>query len=262
MPGVELTIPVPGGEVWAQDSDGDGLPLILLHPGWGDSTIWDPMMGRLTGTYRVIRYDTRGYGRSPAPVAAYTQLGDLTAVLDHLGVARAAIVGHSGGGGTAIGLALAEPARVAALVLVAPGVQDYPWPEDDPYFVEGTRLFEADDREGALALGLRTWAAAGADETAQAQIRGAVTALFRPGNYEQPDPPAYPRLGEIGVPSVLAIGDLDYPLMHDCAERIAGGIPGCGLIVVPGADHLLPLRTPDALADIIDARVIDTSTRA
>jgi pimeloyl-ACP methyl ester carboxylesterase len=117
------------------------------------------MMTRLTGRYRVIRYDTRGYGRSPAPVAAYTQL------------------------------------------------------------------------------------------------RGAVAAFFRQGNYEQPDPPAYSRLEEVGVPSVLAIGDLDYPLMHECAERIAGRIPGCRLIVVPGADHLLPLRTPDALADIIGARV-------
>jgi len=257
MPAVELTIPVAGGEVWAQDSGGDGLPLVLLHPGWGDSTIWDPMMGRVTGRYRVIRYDTRGYGRSPAPVAAYTQLGDLTAVLDHLGVTRAAIVGHSGGGGPAIGLALAEPARVAALILVTPGVQDYPWPENDPYFVEGARLFGAADREGVLALGLATWAAAGADEAAQAQIRSAVTAFFRQGEYEQPDPPAYSRLGEIGAPSVLAIGDLDYPLMHDCAERIAGRIPGCDLIVVPGADHLLPLRTPGALADIIDARVAD-----
>ena len=181
MPAVELTIPVAGGEVWAQDS----------------------------------------------------------------------------GGGPAIGLALAEPARVAALILVAPGVQDYPWPENDPYFVEGARVFGAGDREGVLALGLATWAAAGADEAAQAQIRSAVTAFFRQGDYEQPDPPAYSRLGEIGAPSVLAIGDLDYPLMHDCAERIAGRIPGCDLIVVPGADHLLPLRAPGALADIIDARTAD-----
>jgi hypothetical protein len=44
-------------------------------------------------------------------------------------------------------------------------------------------------------------------------------------------------------------------MVRDCAERIAGAIPGCPLIVVPGADHLLPLRTPDALADIIGAHV-------
>ena len=70
----------------------------------------------------------------------------------------------------------------------------------------------------------------------------------------RPDPPAYSRLGEIKAPSVLAIGDLDYPMVRDCAGRIARPIPGCRMIVVPGADHLLPLRAPDALAGIIGAR--------
>jgi pimeloyl-ACP methyl ester carboxylesterase len=51
-------VPVVHGEVWAQDTGGDGQPVVLLHPGWGDSTIWDPPLARLTG--RVIRYDTRG----------------------------------------------------------------------------------------------------------------------------------------------------------------------------------------------------------
>ncbi len=46
-------------------------------------------------------------------------------------------------------------------------------------------------------------------------------------------------------------GDLDYAMVRDCGGRIAAAIPGCGLIVLPGADHLLPLRAPGALADII-----------
>jgi 3-oxoadipate enol-lactonase len=50
---------------------------------------------------------------------------------------------------------------------------------------------------------------------------------------------------------VLAVGDLDYAMVRDCAGRIARAIPGCRMIVVPGADHLLPLRAPGALAGII-----------
>jgi 3-oxoadipate enol-lactonase len=50
---------------------------------------------------------------------------------------------------------------------------------------------------------------------------------------------------------VLAIGDLDYPMVRECGERIAGRIPGCRLVVAPGADHLLPLRAPAALAGLI-----------
>jgi 3-oxoadipate enol-lactonase len=250
---MELMIPVAGGEVWAEDTGGDGAPLVLMHPGWGDSAIWDPMIARLVPRYRVIRYDTRGYGRSPAPAVPYTTIGDLTAVLDHLGVDRAALVAHSGSGGPAIGLALEQPGRVGALILVAPGMEDYPWPADDPYMAEFGAAFEAGDREALVALGLRTWAAAGDDPAAQAQIRSAVTAFFSQDDLMRPEPPVYSRLGEIRAPSVLAVGGLEYPMVRECGERIAGSIPGCRLIVVPGADHLLPLRAPDALADIIGA---------
>jgi 3-oxoadipate enol-lactonase len=249
---MELSIPVGGGDVWAEDADGDGTPLVLMHPGWGDSTIWDQAAGRLAGRgFRVIRYDARGYGRSPAPAAPYTQLGDLVAVLDHLGVPQAALVAHSGAGGPAIGLALAQPERVGALVLVAPGVHDYPWPHGDPYGQEFEALFTAGDRDGLAELGLRTWAAAGADPAAQAQIRSAVAAFFAQGSFERPDPPAYSRLDEVRAPSVVAVGDLEYPMVRECGEQIAAGIPGCRLVVVPGADHLLPLRAPGVLADLI-----------
>jgi pimeloyl-ACP methyl ester carboxylesterase len=185
MPDVTLTIPVAGGDVRAQDT-GQGTPLVLLHPGWGVSSIWNPLLDLLdspAGRYRCITYDTRGYGRSPAPTGPFTQLADLTAVLDHLDVKRAALVGHSIGGGTAISFALAHPDRVSALILLAPGLHDYPWPPYDPYGAEFERLFTAGNSDGLIALGLRTWAAAGQDAeqeaAAAAQIRVAVAAFFR-----------------------------------------------------------------------------------
>src|SRR4051795_10788592 len=92
-----------GDQVWADDS-GTGTPLVLLHPGVGDSRIWDPIRPALTAQYRVIRYDARGYGRSPAPTAPYVLLDDLVAVLDHYGLERAALVGCSQGGDTSLGL--------------------------------------------------------------------------------------------------------------------------------------------------------------
>src|SRR3954449_3223602 len=114
----ETTVAVDGGEVWADDSGGDGPPLVLLHPGVGDSRIWEPVLPALTGTYRVIRYDARGYGRSPAPTVKFTLLTDLIAVLDHYGLDRGAIVGCRRGGGAPRALPRAQPARVAALVLL------------------------------------------------------------------------------------------------------------------------------------------------
>jgi 3-oxoadipate enol-lactonase len=244
-------IPVSGGEVWAEDTGGDGTPVVLVNPGWGIASIWSPVIGLLGGGCRVIRYDDRGFGRSPAPSVPFTRLADLRAVLDHAGVGAAVVVGHSGGGGTAIGLALSDPERVTSLILIAPGAPDYPWPQDDPYFVEFARLAAADDREGLISLGLKTWAPAGDDAAAVAQISAAVAGGFTVGDLEQPDPPAYERLGEVQAPTVMLRGDREYPIVTECADRIASRIPGCRKVVVPGADHLLPLRAPSLVAEII-----------
>ena len=246
-----VLVPVPGGQVRAWDSGGDGPALILLHSGWGDSSIWGPVLDCLPARYRVIRYDQRGYGRSPAPESPYRQLDDLVAVLDWCGVEEALVVGYSGGGGPAAGLALASPGRVRGLMLLAPGVQDYPWPPDDPYVAEFGALFTAGDRAGLTSLGLRTWAAAGADEAIRVQVRGAAETYFRLGELERPDPPVYDRLGQIRVPTVMVVGDRDYPMVIRSATAIAGRIPGCRTVTAPGSDHMLPLRIPDQLARLI-----------
>ena len=119
-------VAVDGGEVWADDSGGDGPALVMLHPGVGDSRIWEPVLASLTGKYRVLRYDARGFGQSPAPAVKFSLLRDLIAVLDHFGVARAAFVGCSQGGSASLRLALAQPERVSALVLLCPGIPGFP----------------------------------------------------------------------------------------------------------------------------------------
>jgi 3-oxoadipate enol-lactonase len=248
---VELVIPVDGGQLWADDTGGDGPVVVLLHPGWGDSAIWLPVLGRLPSHYRVIRYDTRGYRRSPAPAAPFSQLDDLAAVLDDRGAGRVLLAGHSGGAGPAIGLALADPARVRGLLLLAPGVRDYPWPPDDPFGRQFDALYAAGDADGLVALGLRTWAAAGADPAAREQIRSAVAAFFRVGGHERPDPPVYARLGQIRVPATVVTGDLEYPMVTRCGADIAARIPASRPVTAPGADHLLPLRAPALIAGLV-----------
>ncbi len=245
---MELNVPVAGGHLWAEDSGGDGPVIVLLHPGWGDASIWRPVLHKLPSRYRAIRYDTRGYGRSPAPAAPFTQLGDLATVLAGRGADEVVLVGHSGGGGTAIGLALADPGRVRALLLLAPGVQDYPWPDDDPYGAMFGELYEARDTDGLTELGVRTWAAVGDAPAVREQIRGAAGAFFRVGDFERPDPPAYPRLGEVRAPAIVVTGDREYPMVARCAAQIAARIPGCEQVPAPGADHMLPLRAPDLVA--------------
>ena len=51
-------------------------------------------------------------------------------------------------------------------------------------------------------------------------------------------------------------GDREYPMVADCADAIAARIPGCGRIIIPGADHLLPLRAPARLAEIVTEQAV------
>jgi pimeloyl-ACP methyl ester carboxylesterase len=120
-----------------------------------------------------------------------------------------------------------------------------------PLLVEFGRLFEAGDRGGLVRLGLATWAAAGDDVAARSQVTSAVSALLTDGALEEPLPPVYGRLGDVQAPTVMVRGDREYPMVADCFDLIAARIPGCRQIVIPGADHLLPLRVPGQLAQII-----------
>jgi len=239
-----------GGEVWVRDSGGEGVPVVLLHPGWGDSGIWDEIAERLADEVRVVRYDSLGYGESSAPTERYTALDELRAVLDRLQIERAVLAGHSGGGATALSLALAEPDRVAELLLLAPGVSGYPWPVDDPFLAGISAAAEARDVEGAVGLGLRVWARAGAGETVETQIRSAVAGMERQAPFLDEDPPVYDRLGEVDAPTTLLYGDLEYPMVAECCRAIAERIPSCQVMTLPGTDHMVPLRAAGAVAEL------------
>jgi pimeloyl-ACP methyl ester carboxylesterase len=111
-------VAVQGGDLLYQ-AQGSGPPVVLLHAGGADLTMWDPQAGSLAQQFRVIRYDARGHGRSTAPGGPYSTTEDLRLLLDRLGVRRAHVVGISMGAGTALDFAATYPDRVSRLVLVS-----------------------------------------------------------------------------------------------------------------------------------------------
>lgn len=246
---METTIAVGADTLWAEDTGGDGPVLVLLHPGVGDSRVWDRIMPALTSTCRVIRYDSRGYGRSPAPTENYTLLGDLQRVLKHFGVSSAHFVGCSMGGDASMEIALAEPGRVRTLTLLCPGASGYDWP-DDP---EMEAAFEATDgdEDRLVALYQRMWASAGDEPEVLDLLRSAVRAEPGEEKYRTNDEPIFDRLYDIRVPTVLLVGDKDYPPLIALDEEIARRIPGCQLIWLPGVDHLPPVREPELVTRTI-----------
>ena len=107
---------------------GDGAPVVLLHG--LSATRRNVVQGSralLRKGYRLIGYDARGHGASsPAPRYEYFDLvDDLAAVLDHLELERAALVGSSMGAATAMAFTLANPERVPALVQITPAYTGY-----------------------------------------------------------------------------------------------------------------------------------------
>ena len=96
----------------------DAPVVVLSHSLAANLAMWAPQAQALSRDYRVIRYDSRGHGASEAPNGEYSfnQLtGDVIALLDTLGIARAHFAGLSLGGMTALGLALEYPARIISI---------------------------------------------------------------------------------------------------------------------------------------------------
>ncbi|MDF3141560.1 MULTISPECIES: alpha/beta fold hydrolase [unclassified Streptomyces] len=255
---MESIVKVDGGEVWADDTGGgdtggDGVPVVLLHPGVADSRLWDRVAPALAARHRVIRYDSRGFGRSPRPTTAYSLVADLRAVLDHFGVERAVLVGSSMGGATAIGLALDEPPRVAALALLVPGVTGYPELESPELTTRLGELASAGDMDGLVALSLQAWGAAGTppDTEAVDLLRAAIPAWPAMHRHRTEDPPAFPRLGELSVPCTLLLGERDLPRVVRCNEAMAAAIPGCRLVRLAACDHFPTLRAPQTVVSVV-----------
>jgi phosphoribosyl-ATP pyrophosphohydrolase len=121
---MQTMVAVGADRLWAEDSQGPGPALVLLPAGLSDARLWDPAWPELTAAFRVIRYESRGSGRSPAASEPFTELGDLRAVLDHFAIPAAHLAGCSRGGGTAAELALTRPDRVRSLVLLGPAFPD------------------------------------------------------------------------------------------------------------------------------------------
>ena len=133
---------------------GDGRPVVLIHGGNLDAGMWDADVPVLAKRFRVITYDVRPYGRSGPATAGYAWHEDLRALLDHLKIGRADLVGLSLGARLAINFAIAYPARVDRLVLAGPGLDGWAW-SPDPQLAGLIAAATARDAAKATALWLR-----------------------------------------------------------------------------------------------------------
>ena len=91
------TLETNGAQI-AFEVEGTGEPVVLIHAGVADLRMWDDQVAALRDSYRLIRYDTRGFGRTETDAVEFSNRADIAALLDHLGEASAHVVGLSRGG--------------------------------------------------------------------------------------------------------------------------------------------------------------------
>ncbi|WP_425953633.1 alpha/beta fold hydrolase [Xylanimonas sp. McL0601] len=242
---------------------GEAAPtIVLLHAGVADRRMWDPVAAPLSHAFRVVRPDLRGYGDSPLPPEEYADADDVAALLDHLGIADAAVVGASLGGRVALELATRHPARVRQLVLLCPGLRGVePTADAETYEATETALLDAGDVEGAVRLNVATWLG----EAAPLSAREALAAMQRRAFEVQLAADAAeaatgqgPRparvdvdLQRVSVPTLVVSGGHDLEQFRKIAAHVATSVPGAEHMELPWAAHLPALERPDAVVALL-----------
>jgi pimeloyl-ACP methyl ester carboxylesterase len=241
---------VDGGRIWYERA-GEGFPVVLVHPGFWDSRIWEPQFEEFPRHHDTIRYDLRGSGRSDPPSGSVSQLHDLARLLEELKIERCAIVGCGSGGRLAIDAALAMPEVVDAIVPVAPGLSGYRW--TDPGFEVLLEEVDAAVRSGdvrrAMELELAVWTPLSADDpSTSSHVRS--IAMDNAGVLDlrvlvDEPPPAEPRLAELQAATLVVVGDRDLQETHAIADLIARTVPGAQKRVIADADLLVNVLRPE-----------------
>jgi 3-oxoadipate enol-lactonase len=137
---------------------GAGSPVVLIHAGICDSRMWDPQWEVFPAAHRTVRYDLRGFGRSPVPPQPYSHGRDLIALLEELGIQQATLVGASLGGRVALEVAVAHPEVVDALVVADAALPGFAWSDQVTAFgAEEDAAVERGDLDAAVGANLRMW---------------------------------------------------------------------------------------------------------
>ena len=249
-------VEVQGSKLYYEECGSGQEVVVLIHDGVVNSAVWDDVWPEFCRNFRSIRYDRRGYGRSPDSSVLYREVDDLVLLLQHLQVTRAALVGSSHGGELSIDFTLAHPELVQQLVLVGPVVSGMPYTQ---HFLErGTHAFELlakGDTKGAIAEWSQDkYLIAPANKLARKRLFDLLTANPQDMGHEEhllPGKPALPRLGDIRVPTLILTGDADIPDVHAHAGAIESGIPNAHRVVVEDVGHLMYLEKPAEFSRLV-----------
>lgn len=229
---------------------GSGPPLILTHGYSSTSAMWQGQIEALAKRHRLIVWDMRGHGQSDYPddPSAYSEaltVGDIAALLDQVGAAKAIVGGLSLGGYMSLAFYRAHPERVSALLIIdtGPGFK-----KDDAREAWNKRSHETADRFEQHGLDVLKSASRERSSVSHRDASGLARAAR--GMLTQRDARVIELLPEIKVPALVVVGADDTPFLA-ASDYMAAKIPGAQKAVIPAAGHAVNIDQPQAFIDAV-----------
>jgi pimeloyl-ACP methyl ester carboxylesterase len=244
----------------AYEECGAGEPVVLIHAGL--CADWFAGLPDLAGSYRLIRYHRAGYGESDRIEGAVTvgRFADhCRALLRHLGIERAHVVGHSSSAVIALQLALDHPEVVRSLALLETALLAVP---SGPFAGQAMRAYADGDRAAAVDIWMRGVCGPGYRDVFDAVLPGAIDRADADTFFEQELPavrawsfgPAEARA--VTCPVLLVVGERSRDVSPAFGERHAllrAWLPHAESFELPAANHLMHVQNPGALTERLAA---------
>jgi len=230
---------------------GEGKPALIFSHGFlMDRTMFDSQVAYLSDSYRCVAWDERGFGETPVTESFtyWDSADDVVALMDHLDIEKAVLLGMSQGGFLSMRAALKYPDRVRALVLIDSGTHVDPpevlegysqmmahWMSDAPLGEVGDAVAQIIIDEPEL---MKKWVSIWESRDRYSLKYPSETLITRDHIDD--------RVSEITCPVLVVHGDNDQAIPIETAEVLSAKLPNCrGLVRVPGAAHAANMTHPD-----------------
>ncbi len=232
--------------------------LVLLHDGLANAALWDGVWPAFCKQYRAVRYDRRGYGKSPPAKDMHAPTDDLYAVMKRAGLEHAHIVGSSAGAGLAVDFVFDQPEAVDKLVLVSPSISGY---QPTPALVARLRRIEEVVVKGDMDSIVETFTTdpyfiwPGNDRARkklEAILRANPADLGAHPRQRRPFNMAL-RLPEIYAPTLVVVGASDDPYNLAVAASVQQRMRNAKIEILAGQAYLPYLEDPDGFVRIVTA---------
>lgn len=233
-------------------------PVVMLHDGLLSSSSFDGSFPILCESFRVVRYDRRGYGKSPPAKDQHSPAEDLNALMKHVGFSHAHLIGAAVGAGIALDFLFEYPEAVDRLVFVSPVISGLQ--PNEPFLA---RLRRLDDiiRSGDMdyiveALNNDPYLIGPGNPEARAKLGEIVRA--NPGDLgahplQRRTPNVAQRLGEIFAPTQLIMGSNDHPYAQAVAAAMSERMRSAAIDLRLESGQLLYLESPGGFAASVKA---------